>query len=82
LRDGGFVREGKWTESIAVGNEEFVKRIKEGLGVRAKGREVIAAADVFHLRKSGPWYGDDFCPENDDIGPGNCVPWGRTKRSD
>jgi len=71
LRDGGCVREGKWTESIAVGSEEFAGRIKEGLGVRAKGREVIAAADVFHLREPGAWYGDDSCPENDDIGPEN-----------
>jgi hypothetical protein len=51
-----------------VGSEEFTKRIKEGLGVRAKGREVIAGADVFHLREPGPWYGDDSWPGNDDIG--------------
>jgi hypothetical protein len=37
LRDGGAVREGKWTESIAAGSEEFAKRVKEGLGARTRG---------------------------------------------
>jgi hypothetical protein len=61
--------------SAGVGSAEFAKRIKEGLGVRAKGREAIAAADVFHLREPGAWYGDDSCAENDDIGPENEYFW-------
>jgi putative transposase len=40
LKDGHGVREDKWSESIAVGSEEFVERTKEGLGVRAKARKV------------------------------------------
>jgi hypothetical protein len=44
-------------------------RIKERLGVRAMGREIIAAADVFHLRERRAGYSDDSCSENDDIGP-------------
>jgi hypothetical protein len=39
LKDSGCTGEAKWSESIAVGSEKFAKRIKEGLGVRAKGRE-------------------------------------------
>jgi hypothetical protein len=58
-----------------VASEEFAKRIKEGLDARAKGREVIAAADVFHLRELGLWYGDDSWPENDDIGAKNGCFW-------
>lgn len=34
------VREGKWTESVAVGNRHFVETIKTRLGLRAKGRKV------------------------------------------
>jgi len=36
-------REGKWTESIAVGSESFVNSTKEKLGIKAQGREVIEA---------------------------------------
>jgi hypothetical protein len=68
-------REAKWTESIAVGREGFVERTKEGLGVRGKGREVLAHGDVFHLREQGAGYGDDSCLENDDIGLGNEYLW-------
>jgi putative transposase len=33
-------REGKWTESIAVGSGDFVETIRTKLGLRAKGRRV------------------------------------------
>jgi len=75
LRDGGCVREEKWTESIAVGSEEFAKRIKEGLGVRAKGREIFANGDGFHLREREPGYRDHSCLENNDIGLENEYFW-------
>ena len=39
----GREREPRWTESIAVGNEVFVRETKEKLGIRAMGREVIGA---------------------------------------
>jgi hypothetical protein len=58
-----------------VGSEEFNKRIKAGLGVRAKGREVLANGDVFHLRERGAEYGDNSCLENDDIGLENEYYW-------
>ncbi len=38
-------REGKWTESIAVGSESFVNATQEKLGIKAQGREVIGADD-------------------------------------
>ena len=31
LKDGDSVREAKWSESIAVGSQEFVERTKEEL---------------------------------------------------
>ena len=50
-------------------SEDVAKRIKEGLGARAKGREVFANGDVCHLRERGAGYGgDDSCLEDDDIG--------------
>jgi hypothetical protein len=55
--------------------EEFARRIKEGLGVRGKGREVFAQGGVSHLREREPGYGDDFCLENEDIGLENEYLW-------
>jgi hypothetical protein len=37
----GCFRTEKWTESVAVGSEEFVTAMKEKLGFKAKGREVV-----------------------------------------
>jgi hypothetical protein len=56
-------------------SEQFTRRIKEGLGVRAKGRKVLANGDVFHLREREPGYGDDSCLENDDMGLENEYFW-------
>ena len=38
LKNGKPIREDRWTESIAVGGEAFVKEIKRGLGAKAVGR--------------------------------------------
>jgi putative transposase len=46
------VREGKWTESIAVGSELFVTATKERLGFKAKGRRVVGEGKSFELRES------------------------------
>ena len=34
LRKDNRVRESKWTQSVAVGNREFVEKVKETLGVQ------------------------------------------------
>jgi putative transposase len=46
------VREGKWTESIAVGSELFVTATKDRLGFKAKGRRVVGEGGSFELRES------------------------------
>jgi putative transposase len=40
LKTKNYVRESKWSQSIAVGSKSFVEGIKEKLGIRAKGRKV------------------------------------------
>jgi len=50
-------RQNKWTESIAVGSESFVEKIKEALGFRAKGRKIICADDAFELSEEPAAYG-------------------------
>ena len=41
LRREGMVREGRWSEAIAVGKLNFVARVKSELGFKAVHREVI-----------------------------------------
>lgn len=45
LRDNRPVRQGEWTESIAVGSERYTAKIQEKLGIRAKGRTIMASRD-------------------------------------
>lgn len=44
-------RQPRWTESIAVGKEAFVRETKEKLATRAVGREVIGANASYELRE-------------------------------
>jgi hypothetical protein len=54
------VREGKWTESVAVGSGDFVESIKAKLGVRAKGRKIFGTDGESSLLKPLASYSDDF----------------------
>ena len=59
-------RQAKWTQSIAVGSESFIDKIKEVLGFRAKGRKIRRAGDSFELRETLKPYGTTTAlePEN------------------
>ena len=50
-------KESKWTQSIAVGSETFIGKMKEALGFRATGRKIICADDTFELREVLTPYG-------------------------
>jgi hypothetical protein len=52
---GGPSREGKWSDSIAVGDRDFVEEIKGKLGMRAVGRRVVQR-DSFELREPAAAY--------------------------
>ena len=58
-------REGKWTESVAVGSEGFVTAMKGRLGIKVKGREVIEGNGSYELREPRASYGDTLTPKND-----------------
>ena len=58
-------REGKWTESVAVGSEGFVTVIKERLAIKVKGREVIGKNGSYELRETRVPYGATLTPKND-----------------
>ena len=50
-------RQAKWTQSVAVGGESFIEKIKEALGFRAKGRKIRRAGDSFEPRETLQPYG-------------------------
>ena len=57
-------RDGKWTESIAVGSEGFIEATKSILGIKAKGRKIIGGEKSFELREAAASYGINFAPKN------------------
>lgn len=44
-------RDTYWSESIAVGNPEFLQTIQSQLGYRIKGREIQTADNMMHIRE-------------------------------
>ena len=48
---------GKWTESIAVGEELFVKKVKDLLGFRTKGRKIHNSDGAYQLKEPDSSYG-------------------------
>jgi len=51
LSDGDNFRDGKWTESIAVGSEPFIQNVKVLMGGMALGRKVLETGESFQLKK-------------------------------
>ena len=75
LGDGNTVRDGKWSESIAVGSRKFVERTIQELGIRAKGRIVREREGQFELREPQTYYQAHFEVKKRDIGPENAYYW-------
>ncbi len=67
LKTKNYVRETKWSRSIAVGSKSFVEGIKEKLGIRANGRKVGGSGGLYHLREAQVPYNSDFTPENREL---------------
>ncbi len=75
LGDGKNVRNSIWTQSIAVGGNEYIERTKEELGILAKGRKVMKRGKVFQLREEESSYNINFGIKNNDIGGENSYFW-------
>jgi hypothetical protein len=75
LGDGAKQRQDEWTGSIAVGSKPFIESVRESLGFRAKGRDVIESVRGYQLRESPASYMALFEAENEDIDPENNVFW-------
>ena len=59
------IREEKWSESIAVGSEKFVKQTKDQLGYKAIRRKNQGKDGTFELKESILSYNSIFDPQND-----------------
>jgi hypothetical protein len=70
-----FIRDKKWSKSIAVGSKEFVEDIKDKLGIRAKGRKVVESGGGYHLRETQAAYMSNFTPENSVLRAKNTYVW-------
>ncbi len=44
-----FNRESHWTESIAIGNNDFVTKMHYQLGGQAKGRKIVEVGETFQI---------------------------------
>jgi putative transposase len=68
-------RDDRWSESVAVGSESFVERVRAALGFRAQHRQVAVVDGLSTLRERAQPYGDHFDRENEALRPNNAVPW-------
>ena len=68
LADGDNFRDGKWTESIAVGSEPFIQNLKVLMGGMAVGRKVLETGESFQLKEVQYPYNAHFGVKKSDIG--------------
>jgi hypothetical protein len=73
-------RQPRWTESIAVGSESFVRDTQEKLGIRGIGREVVGTNECFELREPETPYEALLGPQNGDLRQENTYYWGKSVR--
>jgi len=75
LGKGALRREGRWTESIAVGSELFVNATQAKLGLKGRGRDVVGEDGSYELRESPVSYRAIVKHENNDLRPQNRYFW-------
>ena len=75
LVSGEPARQSKWTESVAVGSKQFIVRVREKLGLRAAGRDIIKSAVSHELREPGISYSYDFWAKNGTLSSENTYFW-------
>jgi len=63
LKTGSNQRDAKWTQSIAVGDKNFVMETKAKLGAKAIGRREMKNIEGYELRESQNPYNRVFDPE-------------------
>jgi putative transposase len=75
LKAKNYVRQSKWSQSIAIGSKSFVESVKAKLGIRAKSRQIRELGGSYHLREAQIPYNSDFTPENSGLRSENAYLW-------
>ncbi len=75
LKDGSNKRDARWTESIAVGDKEFVLETKARLGAKALGRKISEGNGHYELRESHIPYSPLFALEKCRLSSDNSYSW-------
>ncbi len=65
LRNGSVMKDSLWSESVAVGNDSFVKEIQQQLGGRVQGRSIVAHNGTTVLKEPQPPYNTLFAAKKD-----------------
>ncbi len=63
MKNGTNQRDAKWTQSIAVGDKEFVMETKAKLGAKAIGRRGVMNTEGYELKERQSPYNCVFDPE-------------------
>ena len=69
------IREGRWSESVAVGTSLFVEQVKIDLGARGLGRKIISNANGHELRESQVSYDGHLGGEKRQLRYKNSLLW-------
>jgi putative transposase len=75
------VREGNWSEAIAVGNLNFIEKVKSELGSKAAHREVTQLEATHVLREEGEAYGRNFGGKAEPLSLENTRFWNEFSRT-
>jgi hypothetical protein len=75
LGTGETSRQVKWTESVAVGSKHFIDTVRDKLGIRVAGRDIIMSGVSHELREPGVSYSCDFGAKNGILNPKNTYFW-------
>ena len=81
LKENRLVREAKWSEAIAVGNERYVEKTQRSLGLRAKARSCQSTVDGFQLKEEVGEYSVHFGVKNVQLTQENGYFWSEINES-
>jgi REP element-mobilizing transposase RayT len=75
LQMGSITRDDRWSESVAVGSEQFVEQVKTELGSAVGRRQIAAENKTYSLREPSPPYSHPFEGNNGALSQNNAYLW-------
>jgi putative transposase len=75
LVSGAVARDERWSESIAVGSEQFVENVKTELGVTVRHRKISAQDQTYTLREPRRSYSILFEGDSEALSQNNTHLW-------